>query len=122
MPNDLKGETCKLGIFNSNSVKANSTKLFFPRERIKESCDQLRFLLPSVAGKKSDMASVSYLWLKFKESSWVRFEYSAVLLWLCLAKDDFLSEADQHWKESSVARNSVTVGGGNMEGGDCKLA
>ena len=30
------------------------------RERIKESCDQLRFLLPSVAGKKSDMASVSY--------------------------------------------------------------
>lgn len=29
------------------------------RERIKDSCDQLRFLLPSVAGKKSDMASVS---------------------------------------------------------------
>jgi len=34
--------------------------LYICRERIKESCDQLRFLLPSVAGKKSDMASVSY--------------------------------------------------------------
>ncbi|XP_022793388.1 uncharacterized protein LOC111332339 [Stylophora pistillata] len=48
-----------------DDLSKHSSKERIRRERIKESCDQLRFLLPSVAGKKSDMASILEMTVKY---------------------------------------------------------
>ncbi|XP_032220030.2 uncharacterized protein LOC5519324 [Nematostella vectensis] len=48
-----------------DDLTKHSSKERIRRERIKESCDQLRFLLPNVTGKKTDMASILEMTVKF---------------------------------------------------------
>ncbi|XP_031558511.1 uncharacterized protein LOC116294954 [Actinia tenebrosa] len=46
-------------------LSKHSSKERIRRERIKESCDKLRFLLPNISGKKTDMASILEMTVKF---------------------------------------------------------
>ncbi|XP_068724415.1 uncharacterized protein [Montipora capricornis] len=60
----LGSKDMKITLLHEDLSK-HSSKERIRRERIKESCDQLRFLLPSVAGKKSDMASILEMTVKY---------------------------------------------------------
>ncbi|XP_067057051.1 uncharacterized protein [Acropora muricata] len=60
----LGSKDMKITLLHEDMSK-HSSKERIRRERIKDSCDQLRFLLPSVAGKKSDMASILEMTVKY---------------------------------------------------------